>query len=108
MLDLTKPYVVNTGLVPKQVGIIREADGAKGSIRVMGRGGKVNIPDGFKKDGNWLALNGDKINVVEPQEAKAQPAPVVTQDADAKATPAPTVQAEESADSATSEATKGE
>lgn len=66
MLDLTKPYVLNVGLVPKQVGIIRVADGAKGSMRVMGRG-RVNIPEGFVKDSNWLALNGGKaIKCVEP------------------------------------------
>lgn len=106
MLDLTKPYVVNAGSVPKQVGIIRVSDGAKGSMRVMGRG-KVNIPDGYKKDGNWLALNGDKISVVEPSATQQASTPVVTQTA-VEQTPASTVQAEESATSATPEATKGE
>lgn len=118
MLDLTKPYVVNAGLVPKQVGIIRISDGAKGSMRVMGRG-KVNIPDGFKKDGNWLALNGDKLSIVEPSVAPKQNVPVVTQtsapeapvaeEAASEETPASTVQAEESTEaSATPEVTKGE
>lgn len=104
MLDLTKPYVINAGSVPKHVGIIRISDGATGSIRVMGRG-KVNIPDGFKKDGNWLALYGDKINAVEPASAPSA-APVVTQNSSAatvtEETPASTVQASET------EATKGE
>jgi len=94
MLDLKKPYVVNAWRTPKQVGIVRVADGAKGSTRVMGPG-KVNVPDGYTIDRNWLALNGGGIKFVDPTENQnTQPAPAVSE---ATQTTAPTVTAETSA-----------
>lgn len=60
------PLVVNTGRVPKQVGLIRESDGKKTTMRVMHRS-KAHIAPGFKIDGNWLALNGKGITVRMPQ-----------------------------------------
>jgi hypothetical protein len=55
--------VVNAGRVPLQVGIIL-ANGAKTSIRVMGRG-RPELPEGAKVDPNWMALNGQDVRVFE-------------------------------------------
>lgn len=76
--------IMNTGRVPLQVGIIQISTGAKGSMRIMGRG-RHSLMDGYKLDPNWMALYGRNIKVVEDKPIVA---PVVAPTVKVTTTPA--------------------
>jgi hypothetical protein len=67
--------VMNTGRVPRQVGVILP-NGKKATTRIMGRG-RGTLAPGVTIDKNWMALNGKNIRVVEQQNV-AQASTTVT------------------------------
>jgi hypothetical protein len=56
--------IMNTGRVPKQVGVINTTTGKKATTRVMGRS-RGSPSAGWEVDPNWMALYGKNIKLVD-------------------------------------------
>jgi hypothetical protein len=56
--------IMNTGRVPKQVGVINTKTGKKATTRVMGRS-RGTPATGWEVDPNWMAINGKNIKLVD-------------------------------------------